>query len=448
MKLTVCLVSKGRPDFLPSILGSFDNLLDLEEVDFLIIDNGSDPVSCELLSNWASVNSSKSAYIRYDENDPRPSRYWSDIYAMNLDWILMPGDDDILVREGILSFLNTAKARKNVNVIGGSAHIIDQHGVSNGKSITPVTSNDRSNIENFVSALHGPGFIWPATFFKPGLVGANVPSSRFAFDWYLDCIFILNASYVVLEDIVLKYRIHSSQETNLASLRRKYFEGFFWLSKLIKSQFFMTWLSNLDDAEVAEFWSLLMSNRPVYGDEEFGKQLTFHVAERILILDLPNETLALVSLDLATLNNVFLSKGEIRHFLNFTEERAHTFQFSNVRFIPTPSLCINNEFFEIEERQELSIVKSFEVYCRHAPSISNFEIDCTKYKNVQRNNLQEMLLMDLEFHLQKIGFFEGKLTSLDRKVLSIYPSIISKLPKSVTKMIKFLLKLGDRKHFF
>jgi hypothetical protein len=360
---------------------------------------------------------------------------------MDLEWILMPGDDDVLMREGILSFLNIAKTRENVNVVGGGSHIIDQLGVSNGKSITPVTSNYRSHIENFVSNLHGPGFIWPATFFRPEIVGANVPSSRFAFDWYLDCIFILNKSYLILEDKVLKYRIHESQETNLASLRRKYFEGFLWLSKLINSESFMTWLSSLDDSEVAEFWSLLMISRPVYGDEEFGKQLTFHVAEKIANLDIPPELLATVFLDVATLNNVFLGKGEIKHFLNVAVDQAQVAQFANIQFIPAPSSCLNSEYFEIETEPVVNIVKSVEVCCGHTPNISNFEIDCNKYKNVAEINVQEMLLLDYEFHLQKIGVFEAKLTSLDRKILNAYPNIINKLPKFVTKMIKSILKL-------
>jgi hypothetical protein len=441
MKLTICLISKGRPDYLPFLLASFNELLDLEEVDFLFIDNGSDSASCKLLSEWALANSNKVVYIRYEYNDPRPSRYWSDIYAKNLDWVLMPGDDDILIREGVLSFLNIAKTDIKVNVIGGSAQIIDQDGFINGNAIKPVTSNSLSHLENLAGGFHGPGFIWPATFFKPKIVGANVPSSRFAFDWYLDCIFILNMDYLILEEKVLKYRIHDFQETNMASLRRKYFEGFFWLSILLDSKLFTSWLSNLPENDVSDFWMQLMRNRPVYGDEEFGRQFAFKVAEKISSLDISHELLAKVSLDLASLNNVFLGHGEIKHFLKGADDSASVNQLANIKFIPAFGLCISSDFFEIEKGSGEQIVRSIEVHCGHTAIISDFQIECNKYTNVQKNELQEMLLIDLEFYLQKIGFFEPKLTSLDRKILNLYPKIIDKLPKFVTKLIKFTLNL-------
>jgi hypothetical protein len=247
--------------------------------------------------------------------------------------------------------------------------------------------------------------------------------------------------YLVLDENVLKYRIHNFQETNLTSLRRKYFEGLFWLSKLIDSNLFTSWLTNLDEKDIAEFWLLLMRNRPVYGDEEFGKQLAFKVAEKISNLETSHEILARVSLDLATLNNVFLGNGEIKHFLNGAEDWANVYELANIRFFPTLGLCINKDFFEIEKGSGEQIVRSIDVHCGHTANISDFQIECNKYTNVQKNELKEMLLIDLEFHLQKTGFFEPKLTSLDRKILNLYPKIIDKLPKFVTKLIKLTLNL-------
>ena len=52
MKLTICLVTKGRKEYLDEALNSYEKFIDTGEVDVIIIDNGSDSLSKEILNNW------------------------------------------------------------------------------------------------------------------------------------------------------------------------------------------------------------------------------------------------------------------------------------------------------------------------------------------------------------------------------------------------------------
>ena len=52
MKLTICLVTKGREKYLPEALKSYESFLSTGEVDIIIIDNGSDTISRNILCDW------------------------------------------------------------------------------------------------------------------------------------------------------------------------------------------------------------------------------------------------------------------------------------------------------------------------------------------------------------------------------------------------------------
>ena len=42
MKLTICLITKGRKEYLEDALKSYEKFLDVDNVDVILIDNGSD----------------------------------------------------------------------------------------------------------------------------------------------------------------------------------------------------------------------------------------------------------------------------------------------------------------------------------------------------------------------------------------------------------------------
>ena len=68
MKLSICLVTKGRKEYLLDALNSYEKFIATGEVDVIIIDNGSDVLSKEILYNWKLKHDSKVSYYRVETN--------------------------------------------------------------------------------------------------------------------------------------------------------------------------------------------------------------------------------------------------------------------------------------------------------------------------------------------------------------------------------------------
>ena len=68
MILTICLVTKGRKEYLDEALSSYEKFLNTGEVNVIIIDNGSDSLSKEILYNWKLKHDSKVSYYRVESN--------------------------------------------------------------------------------------------------------------------------------------------------------------------------------------------------------------------------------------------------------------------------------------------------------------------------------------------------------------------------------------------
>ena len=70
MKLTICLLTKGRKQYLEEALESYEKFLLTGEVNVVLIDNGSDQASRKILTNWRLKNDKHVSYLRNDINNP------------------------------------------------------------------------------------------------------------------------------------------------------------------------------------------------------------------------------------------------------------------------------------------------------------------------------------------------------------------------------------------
>ena len=96
MELTICLITKGREQYLHSILVSLEEALQYEDVSVFIVNNGADSFVTELLEKWSSERNNV-GYTRLANNDSRPSTYWKVVRESVIGWVTLPSDDDIFV---------------------------------------------------------------------------------------------------------------------------------------------------------------------------------------------------------------------------------------------------------------------------------------------------------------------------------------------------------------
>lgn len=106
MKLTICLVTRGRSQFLDDCLLGLEECIHTGLAEVLLFDNGAPLEVSQTLETWCRKNNVE--YIRYDENDSRPTRVWNEVRSRGLTWVVFPGDDDKFIASSLRIFKDTA----------------------------------------------------------------------------------------------------------------------------------------------------------------------------------------------------------------------------------------------------------------------------------------------------------------------------------------------------
>ena len=91
-------MTKGRKDYLSEALTSYEKFIETADVNVILIDNGSDEYSKQILDKWRFKYNSKVNYYRSETNEQSSGVYfWEKIQIFNPEWVLFPGDEDVLV---------------------------------------------------------------------------------------------------------------------------------------------------------------------------------------------------------------------------------------------------------------------------------------------------------------------------------------------------------------
>ena len=422
MNLTICLVTKGREDYIDDVLSSFLPLIEYENVEVFIVDNGSDAICQKKIADWQSTNSSKSRLFRFESNDPSYAVIWPEILKANVDWIVMPGDDDFLRSEILNEWKTATTANPNLVAFAAGAQVMNENGVLIDVILQPTAAMAASKMEQVATAFHGPAFIWPTLFFRAGSIDLQVPPSRYAFDWWVGLNLLVAGDVLTTTSIGIDYRVHSIQETNLAPLRRKFFEGSFWLGEYVRSDGFKIWITSLNDEDRLLLWDALLRKMPIYGDAHFGNPLMHALAHLLMSSSQNIGTSYRISTEFAALYGVFLRDGEVSSLLlnrdeSFTESRG------NIRIIPAIDTC-----FHIVKASQLVTglenAREFGVYCKHSnKKKGHIFVECDRnILNTPTVNA-DLLINAITSFCENQKEFDIALSSSEKRVLSFIKSV-------------------------
>jgi hypothetical protein len=437
MQLTVCLVTRGREEYLDKLLSSFDELLLEKDVQFLIIDNGSPTKVAERLATWNSHNKGISKLVRLEKNDSRPSTFWKLIQDSGADWIIMPGDDDVLMPEGLREWRRALDQNPLLVAFGASADVINEDGALTGDSIFPSIHNLNSIFDRLSTALHGPVFIWPSLFFRVSKVPAQVPSSRYAFDWWAGINLLLSGQIQTTKSSILQYRIHSNQESSLAPLQRKFFEGTIWLNEFLHSSQYRAWVLSLNDNERITFWRSVSKLQPIYGDVNFGLPITFEVARQLVQTAKYPKTASTIINDLALKLGVVLKKGEANNlFLNMTEDIE--LGSSNIAVSIEIGACKALESAaEHFERDSTAKFTSIRLSCTHSTkSGDSIFINCSNLSGNFSQDNADILVNEITKHSENIGGIPRAISSGEMRMVIGLNALWSRIPRKLRNVIR------------
>ena len=435
MKLTICLVTKGREKYIEQILASFETLLEDEDIHFLIMNNGAKEDITERLNEWRNRNSRSVKIIRFEVNDSRPAAFWDEVVRQGADWTVFPSDDDEFRPEIITEWKVAVNQNPKLVAFAASAEIMDLGGKLTGEILYPSVRRYQSKIQRVASALHEPPFLWPSLFLKVSKIPRPVPNSRFAFDWWIGINLLVAGDVFVSESLGINYRVHTEQESFLAPHRRKYFEAQFWLDDFLHSEGFLAWVNSLSDSEKYYFLRSIMASKPIYGDINFSKSLIDTLVKTIMkSLNSPileQEIMAMYAYE----NGVLLKDGELKNLV-------YGFQDISSKYPGNLKVQFNDDVCDlIRLASDLLIgdthALKLQISCAHSnESANSVVIDCGKLTQGKSDINADMIINMITSTFENQNRFNFTLTSGEREVIIVLRRWKSKLPPSLRQLLR------------
>jgi len=440
LKLTICLVTKGRYLFLDEALRSYEPFLDTGLVDVILIDNGTDDKSKKLLLDWKNRFPHLVNYFRANENEPSGTpAFWEKIKSFKPDWIVFPGDDDALVFDVFKSFIAALKNTPEVSVYASSAEIINIDGKKSGLIRRPAIHGLISKTEKLSKSLHEPPFLWPGLFFKFDLIKEGVPNSRFVFDWWVGLQLVLGGVILTTSDVGVRYRVHSLQESNQTPSRRKFLEGFHMIFDFINSKEFLKAIKSMPSSEVINFLELSFVAKPLYSQPEYNvpllNDIVLKTLEFIESLDLRTQVLEKylfasgILLKQSDLNNFYINSN-----LEFNESQGNIeIEFS----AKTCSNLINSSLLSNRNSTNKYIIA-----CKHSThSTGSIQVNCDELVGSSVAEIADAVLLAINTSLEENGHLAFSTTPFEKSIISKIRQIKSRLPKVVMKNLAFIKRI-------
>jgi hypothetical protein len=435
---TYCLVTKGRREYLPSILKSLENALESSDVQVIIVDNGCPMDISEILSKWCAKADERKHYVRFDVNDTSPPRVWNMLRKFEVEWITFPGDDDVIHPEFLQDARDLIGQDKELAAIASSMRIIDSTGHPTGQVREPLEYlGDR--IQYLASSFHEPPFLFPGLFFNFRKIVTPLPNSRYIFDWWLSLNLISLGTIAISSKISIDYRVHEDQESALAPNRRKYFEAQIILSRFIQDEVFQNLLSQLSKVDKFKFWKALAARGPIYGDVEYGGSIMLTLT--IMIADSMSDSTDSANLlgMFAAESGIFLRSGESNTLLSHKYSN-YSVSDGNFRVATAEGTC--SKLVQLTKTMNFVDQEStsFTVGCQHSKTSAEFKVDCNLFE-ISPEGLLDSLIVQITENLELSGALDFKVTPIERRILSLLRSLkkyfpsyfVSTLRKGISK---------------
>ena len=430
--LTICLVTKGRYLFLDDALRSYEPFLATGFVNVILVDNGADDKSKKLLIDWKNRYPDLVNYFRSDENESAGTPFfWERIKSFAPDWIIFPGDDDILTFAVFDSFIAALKNTPDISVYASSAEIINIDGKPSGLIRKPSIHGLGSKTEQLSKSLHEPPFFWPGLFFKFDLIKEDVPNSRFVFDWWVGLKLILAGKIMTTSDVGVRYRVHKLQESNQTPSRRKYLEGFHMLIEMIDSKEFFSVLKSMSTLEVIKLLELSFAEKPLYSQSEYNIPLMSELTNKALNLIESPELRNKVLEKYLFASGVLLKRGDLNNFyinsnLKFVESQGNL----EVNFASGICIELNNSSASFSQ----GATDKFTVSCKHsAHPNGSIRVNCDELAGLSIAEVADAILVAINSHLEENGHLVFSTTPFEKSVITRIRQVKSKMPKIIMK---------------
>jgi len=444
MKLSICLVTKGRKEYLVEALNSYDKFIDTGDVDVIIIDNGSDTFSKEILYNWKFKHGSKVNYFRVESNEKVGIPFfWEKIKSFSPEWIIFPGDDDVLVYEIYDEWKNALKTKGSLNAFAASAQLINSKSELTGEIRIPAIFGLTSQAEIISRSLHEPPFLWPCLFMKFAAIPEMVIASRFVFDWWIGLQIVLKNQIESTNSIGIRYRTHKKQESFQTTSRRKNLEGYGMLSNVINSASFNKSLESMTDSELQALIHLCTIKKPLYAQPEYFNGLTKDLAFNIIRAVDDNSIKNEIAEKYIFSAGVYTKNNDLETFYTGFDLPSKE---SEGNFVLSFSEGICENLRNVEKLFNQNSSTKIAVSCKHSKFIrKHVIINCKNFNKLNEFEIADMVLLAIDEYFQNNGSLNFTISPFERELIKFYRKSKLKLPNLIKKNILRVKKfIGDK----
>ena len=439
MSITLCLVTKGRERYQQPLLDSLTQILKIDGVNLMIILNGTPKNLVKVFEEFASEFEEKVVLKYIFKNDARPSAFWSQLKEIDTKWIAFPSDDDILEPAFFSNFKEFDLSYGDYGAVATSLSIINEDGKISGDFRFPYIQASWPNVTQVARAFHQCPFLWPGLVIQTNRLPELVPNSRFSSDWWIGIFLLLTTTVAISQDIMIQYRVHDGQESNLAPLNRKNFESLRHLGELVDSKFFLDWLKKLDNSELCNFLVEIEEFLPIYADPIFGPSLVFKICGCMQKLDIDKETEFKIILLQSKIYNVLLGFDQAKYLSTKTFDGNYVSSPNfNVHISPTSCRSIFDTFSKMKRIEKLQTI---EIYCKHGKKsvlANGIQVSC-QMKKVGEINL-DFIIYEIENGLAAKGLKTSTVSPREFRIVLMIRNIKRYLPIFLLKRFKDFFK--------
>jgi len=445
LKLTICLLTKGRKEYLEEALSSYEKFIDTGNVDVILFDNGSDLVSKQILLNWKLKFDQKVSYIRNEVNNPGGfTIFWDQLKTFNPDWILNPGDDDILVFDVYQKWVQAVENNPALNAFASSAEIIDSSGRITGEIRIPSIDGISDQIKLISNSIYQPPFFWPSLFFKFSAIPTPVIHSRFTHDWWIGLHLILKGQIQSTKSIGVKYRVHKNQESFQSSNRRKFFEGYNMLINIFNSDEFKESLESMTTSEIERLLDLCIINKPLYSQPEYFLSLIRELSTNIIKAKDSNLISSIVTEKYVLSAAIYTKINDLENIYTGLDS-LHIESSGNIAVTFSENVCEN--LLNVEKFFNKNMKDSFQISCKHSKFYQESTvINCEGFDQLEDFEIADVILLSLDKNLENNGVLNFIMTPFERELITYYRNLKLKIPNPIkTNLIRVKKFIGQKK---
>lgn len=268
--LAVVITTYNRPDYLGELLSSLSAQRDSAPVEVVVFDNGSAPaVSRDVLRCLETVATAVHL-VREESNAISGQRLMTAARLTSAEYILVPGDDDILKPDYLQIMSNLAISQPRPMLLSAAAETIDENGRELGGRLIPTVFSDQPTA--LASILSQATYAMPASGFHRSLLEAvDLPRTRSSVDWWIWLQCWLRGPAAVTTAVAVQYRVHAGQEQHQYGLEGKSLDAARMLLAFVTGDGFRTVIRSWTAEQHEQFIETVLRGRgPSWGEPRWS----------------------------------------------------------------------------------------------------------------------------------------------------------------------------------